>query len=67
MTNGFRLDPTPQAIAIVMLDCITKLNGMGLTRSQYLHEWQRMMYERIGEKASLDKLNSLLDEWEDKS
>lgn len=60
--KSFRLDPSSQAMAVIILDCIATLNQRNLTREEYLSEWQAMVKQRLKQDVTIEALETLVDQ-----
>jgi len=49
-----------QMFSVILLDCLTKLNGKGLTREAYQIQLDVMLMERTGRTIELDDIESLI-------
>lgn len=58
-TRSFRLDPSSQAMAVIILDCINTLNQHNLTREEYLKQWAMMCTKRLGKEVTVEQLEPL--------
>lgn len=58
-TRSFRLDPSSQAMAVIILDCINTLNQHNLTREEYLKQWATMCTKRLGKEVTVEQLETL--------
>ena len=55
------MNPTDtQMFSVILLDCLTKLNGKGLSRGAYQVQLDLMLMERTGRTMDLDDIERLI-------